>query len=255
VSYITLACLMAIALSPYLSATNAAGPASSRPAPAATAAGPQTDATKHDAAVNDIARLKIALALFFVQTGRHPSTSEGLGALIAAPDDVKKDWHGPYLEIMPNDPWGHPYIYRGPVSNSFELLSAGPDGKEGTTDDITRTTALLGPATKPALPDARRAAILQIHIFKTALDIFEVDILRYPTTAEGLDALIKATADPKDNWNGPYVSGGKVPADPWGQPYVYRGPDSAGKDKFDVLSAGPDGTLGTADDIDINTKK
>jgi general secretion pathway protein G len=44
-------------------------------------------------------------------------------------------WRGPYLHELPKDPWGHPYIYHRSGSD-FKILSAGPDGQEGTADDI-----------------------------------------------------------------------------------------------------------------------
>ena len=50
-----------------------------------------------------------------------------------------KNWHGPYLDKLPEDPWGNPYIYYYPGKhnpNAYDLLSVGPDGKEGTDDDI-----------------------------------------------------------------------------------------------------------------------
>ena len=229
-------------------------PAASRPAPATAASAPRTDDERHNVAVATIDVLKIALDLFEMQTGRYPTTAEGLAALTKSPDDVKKDWHGPYLEKLPVDPWGHPFIYRGPGAGnpkSFDLLSTGPDAKEGTPDDITKTTEMKASTTPPASPaDARRAVMSQLQNIKTALDTIEIDIGRYPTTAEGLDALMKAPASVKAaDWSGPYLS--RLSADPWGHPYVYRGPDSAGK--VEVLSAGPDGKIGTADDISIST--
>ncbi len=49
-------------------------------------------------------------------------------------------WKGPYVDAVPNDPWKHPYIYRVPGNGgkAYDLLSAGPDGSEGTADDIVK---------------------------------------------------------------------------------------------------------------------
>jgi general secretion pathway protein G len=94
------------------------------------------------AAKTDItARLGTALDLYEQDTGAYPTTSEGLKALIKAPEGIT-GWHGPYLkggEDVPLDPWGRPYVYKCPGSQnetSYDLMSYGRDGKEGGTDDI-----------------------------------------------------------------------------------------------------------------------
>lgn len=79
--------------------------------------------------------IKSALGQYEVDTGNYPKS---LQDLITQPSDAK-NWHGPYLDKLPVDPWGNPYIYYFPgkhSSNSYDLLSVGPDGKEGTDDDI-----------------------------------------------------------------------------------------------------------------------
>jgi len=76
-----------------------------------------------------------ALNLYEVDNGVFPKS---LQDLIQQPGDVK-NWRGPYLGKLPVDAWGHPYIYYYPGKkslNSFDLLSIGPDGREGTDDDI-----------------------------------------------------------------------------------------------------------------------
>ena len=76
-----------------------------------------------------------ALNLYEVDNGFFPKS---LQDLIQQPGDAR-NWHGPYLGKLPVDAWGHPYIYYYPgkqSQNSFDLLSIGPDGKEGTDDDI-----------------------------------------------------------------------------------------------------------------------
>jgi general secretion pathway protein G len=88
----------------------------------------------------------------------------------------------------------------------------------------------------------------QIEAFGKALDTFRLDVGRYPTTEEGLGALLtKPPAALK--WNGPYLQKA-VPADPWSHPYVYRSPGSKGD--YDILSYGRDGQPGgSTEDADI----
>ncbi|MFQ6299241.1 type II secretion system protein GspG, partial [Escherichia coli] len=68
-----------------------------------------------------------------------------------------------------------------------------------------------------------KAAKIQMRSFASALDLFQLDTGRYPTTAEGLTALVQRTSG-APNWNGPYLKGGVVPNDPWSHPYIYRAP-------------------------------
>jgi general secretion pathway protein G len=76
-----------------------------------------------------------ALDLFYLDNGRYPTTSEGLVALAQRPGSVET-WNGPYLRggAVPNDPWGHPYVYRSPSEHgAYEIVSYGSDGQEGGT--------------------------------------------------------------------------------------------------------------------------
>ena len=75
-----------------------------------------------------------ALDTFRLDVGRYPTTEEGLGALLAQPNNVSK-WNGPYLKkALPSDPWGNPYLYKSPGSKGdFEILSYGKDGQSGGT--------------------------------------------------------------------------------------------------------------------------
>ena len=86
---------------------------------------------------------------------------------------------------------------------------------------------------------------------KTPLVRYRIDLGDYPSTAEGLNALITPSASNADRWHGPYmdVSGGKLPVDPWGQPYEYRYPGVKNAGSYDLYSKGPDKTADTADDI------
>jgi general secretion pathway protein G len=74
-----------------------------------------------------------ALDTYRLDVGRYPNTEEGLGALLVAPADGALKWNGPYLKkTIPQDPWGHPYLYRSPGTKSeFDIISMGRDGQAG----------------------------------------------------------------------------------------------------------------------------
>ena len=72
----------------------------------------------------------------------------------------------------------------------------------------------------------------------TSLDVFYLDNGRYPTSSEGLQALVQKPGD-TPGWSGPYIKGSGVPNDPWSHPYFYKSPGVAAP--FDLSSAGPDG--------------
>jgi general secretion pathway protein G len=84
---------------------------------------------------------------------------------------------------------------------------------------------------------------------KTPLTTYKIHMGDYPSTADGLGALITAPAARADNWHGPYIEGSKVPTDPWGEPYQYQYPGTRNKGGFDIWSKGPDHQSGTEDDI------
>ena len=86
---------------------------------------------------------------------------------------------------------------------------------------------------------------------KTALLRYRMDLGDYPTTAEGLKALINAPEDKVDRWKGPYIEakGGEAPRDPWGEVYQYRCPGTRNADGYDLFSKGRDRAPDTADDI------
>lgn len=97
------------------------------------------DQAKITQAKADLSSLRTALDAYELDAGAFPTTDQGLKALVEKPADAK-DWHGPYLKKLPKDPWGHDYIYRTPSKSDktkdFDLLSAGPDGKEGGGNDV-----------------------------------------------------------------------------------------------------------------------
>ena len=83
-----------------------------------------------------------------------------------------------------------------------------------------------------------KAAKVQIESIATSLELFRLDTGRYPTSEEGLIALVRHPANIA-NWNGPYLKSSTVPTDPWGAAYHYRAPGRHGA--FDVFSLGADG--------------
>ena len=93
-----------------------------------------------------------------------------------------------------------------------------------------------------------KVARAQIDALDKALDQFRLDLGRYPTTEEGLQALVNAPGN-EPAWGGPYLKKA-VPADPWGRPYVYQQPGS--HSDFDLLSYGKDGRPGgSGEDADV----
>lgn len=79
---------------------------------------------------------------------------------------------------------------------------------------------------------------------------YRIDTGNYPTTAQGLDALVNQPQNVR-GWRGPYFesSNGQLPVDPWQNPYEYRFPGTKNKAKYDLFSKGPDGAADTDDDI------
>jgi general secretion pathway protein G len=102
---------------------------------------------------------------------------------------------------------------------------------------------LVAPAALRQLGSARTSVARQsIERIGSVLDMYKLDVGTYPTTDQGLRALVQQPAG-VTNWNGPYVKG-DVPVDPWNHPYVYRDPSSRSAHDFDLCSNGPSGTGG-----------
>lgn len=102
--------------------------------------------------------------------------------------------------------------------------------------------ALVGPRVLNYLGESKtKAAKIQIESFSSALDLFYLDLGRYPTSSEGLAALAQRPGN-ASGWNGPYLRGGMLPVDPWGRAYVYRSPGE--KAAYDIVSLGSDGQEG-----------
>jgi general secretion pathway protein G len=85
-------------------------------------------------------------------------------------------------------------------------------------------------------------ARLQIENIAAALDLFRLDIGRYPSTQEGVQALVVSPGG-LPGWHGPYLKGASAPVDPWGRPFVYRLPGGEGR-AYDLISLGADGAPG-----------
>lgn len=85
-----------------------------------------------------------------------------------------------------------------------------------------------------------KAARAQIELLGTALDTFRLDVGRYPSTQEGLEALRRQSGE-ITKWDGPYLKK-EVPLDPWGKPYIYKSPGEHGP--YDLFSYGSDGVPG-----------
>jgi general secretion pathway protein G len=82
-----------------------------------------------------------ALDLYYLDNGRYPTSTEGLGALAQRPDGTAS-WNGPYLSgnSVPKDPWGRPYVYKFPgQQGAYDIISLGPEGREGDSSVAAAT--------------------------------------------------------------------------------------------------------------------
>ena len=104
---------------------------------------------------------------------------------------------------------------------------------------LTLLAGLVGPRVLGQLGGAKsKTAAVQIADLDKSLELFKLDVGRYPTTEEGLEALVKKPGS-ANAWNGSYLKGG-VPTDPWGHAYRYA--NNGGK--IDIISLGADGAPG-----------
>ena len=115
---------------------------------------------------------------------------------------------------------------------------------------LVMLAGLVGPRVLQYLATSRaKAARIQIEAIATSLEMFKLDVGRYPSTAEGLQALVAAPGG-LDGWGGPYLKNGQLPIDPWGNVYVYRKPGE--RTEFEIISFGADrqpGGTGEAADV------
>lgn len=101
---------------------------------------------------------------------------------------------------------------------------------------------LVGPRVIKHLGESKtKTAMLQIQELSSALDVYRLEIGSYPTTEQGLEALVEKPVG-VEQWNGPYLRKKTVRLDPWGQPYHYRSPGE--HDAFDLYTYGADNAEG-----------
>ncbi len=117
---------------------------------------------------------------------------------------------------------------------------------------ISLIIGLVGPRVLGYLAESRvKTAKLQIESFSSALDLFYMDVGRYPTDSEGLTVLVARPVG-AEVWNGPYIKGGRVPMDPWGHAYQYHTVTEHAP-PYEVTTRGPDGRGGGANaSIDVS---
>jgi general secretion pathway protein G len=115
---------------------------------------------------------------------------------------------------------------------------------------IALIMSLVGPRVLSFLGESKvKAAKIQIESLSSALDLYFLDTGRYPSSSEGLNALLQRPGNTA-SWNGPYVKGSIVPSDPWGKSYIYRSPGQSGPYQISSLGAdGQEGGTGAAADI------
>jgi len=101
---------------------------------------------------------------------------------------------------------------------------------------------LVGPRVMNFLGGSKsKTAKLQIEEFGGALDLYRLEVGRYPNTSEGLEALVSQPSG-ATNWNGPYLKKSQIPKDPWGNDFQYRSPGEQGE--YDIVSLGSDNAEG-----------
>jgi general secretion pathway protein G len=135
---------------------------------------------------------------------------------------------------------------RRPCSNAFTLL------------EILVVLAIIGLLAGLAITNVDKifggaqikTTQLQVRdSMRTSLTAYRIAMGDYPSTSEGLQALVTPPASKTDKWHGPYLEPAKVPTDHWGEPLQYAYPGSRNKGSYDIWSKGPDKQSGTSDDI------
>ena len=161
------------------------------------------------------------------------------------------------LGLITSPPGGHLYrraqpTQRGPVEAADALCR-----RQGgfTLLELLVVLAILGmliglvgPALMRQFGSAKeKIAHLSIQQLESNLDMYKLDVGAYPTTDQGLQALITRPSG-VTRWNGPYTKGAKVPEDPWGRPFVYHNPSQRPDHEYDLYSLGPTGQPGGTGD-------
>lgn len=101
---------------------------------------------------------------------------------------------------------------------------------------------LVGPRVLDQLGGAKsKTAAVQINDLEQGMELYKLDVGRFPNEQEGLKALVEKPAS-ASGWNGPYLKERSVPKDPWGNPYLYKYPDENGD--LQIYSLGADGAEG-----------
>jgi general secretion pathway protein G len=115
---------------------------------------------------------------------------------------------------------------------------------------IAMLAGIVGPQVMKHMGESKvKAAKVQIEDLAATLDMYKLDLGNYPSSEEGLKALVESP-DSSKHWNGPYLRKSKIPLDPWQNEYKYTFPGEHGK--FDLLSLGADGREGgEGEDKDI----
>ncbi len=111
---------------------------------------------------------------------------------------------------------------------------------------------IVGPQAMKYLGKGKsQSAKVQIENISAALDMYRLEVGNYPTSSEGLKALVASPAGAR-GWNGPYLKKGDVPLDPWNKEYQYKRP-GGNNQPYDLMSFGADGTTGgEGDDADVS---
>jgi general secretion pathway protein G len=117
---------------------------------------------------------------------------------------------------------------------------------------IALLAGIVGPQVMKHMGTSKtKAARVQVEDLAASLDMYKLDVGKYPTSEQGLTALVEKPGDTK-RWNGPYLRKTKVPQDPWIQDYHYASPGEHGR--FDLYSYGADEKEGgEGEDQDINS--
>jgi len=114
---------------------------------------------------------------------------------------------------------------------------------------VAMLAGLVGPTVLNQLGGAKsKTALVQIKELEQALEMYKLDVGRYPSASEGLEALVQRSGN-ADGWNGPYLKSG-VPLDPWKNAYRYNVPGA--RAEVEIYSLGQDGAEGgEGEDADV----
>ena len=137
--------------------------------------------------------------------------------------------------------------------SSRSRVAVAPAGRESgfTLVELLVVLAILGMIVALVTPQVLKylgrakteTAKIEIQTLSSALDLYRLDMQRYPNQQEGLQALVEPPPGAgAEQWHGPYLKQRKLPRDPWGRPYLYRSPGEHGD--YDLFSLGKDGRGG-----------